>query len=235
MSDLFQEPAVTTTTLTAVPAANPLAILAAAVERGADPDQLEKLLALQVRYEANQAAKEFGDALAEFQATCPPITKSRQAGQGSFAYDYAAYEDVWSVAGPLLSRLGISVSYSTEPQDGGVMGTVYLRKGVHVETRTMFVPTPGMKVNATQQYGAAVSYVKRYLLCAALNIVTTDEDNDAHGLGETVTEEQAVRIQEWVDQKNVNVPRFLEWLGVERIADIPAGKYQMAIDALKKK
>lgn len=223
------------TDLATVPATNPLAILAAAVERGADPDQLEKLLALQERFERNEAAKAFGDSLAAFQAKCPAIHKARSAGQGNFAYGYAGYEDVWAVVGPLLADEVISVSYSTEPHERGVMGTIYLRKGVHVETRTMFVPIPDMRVNDTQKYGAAVSYVKRYLLGAALNLVFTDEDTDAAGLGETITEEQAIKLQEWISEKGVNAKRFMEWAGVDRLADMPAAMYQQAIEYLKRK
>jgi hypothetical protein len=222
-------------TIATVPATNALAILAAAVERGADADQLEKLLALQERFERNEAAREYATAYATFQQKCPPIHKGRTAGSGNFSYGYAAYEDVWRIVGPLLGEVGITVSYSTEPHERGVMGTVFLRKGVHVETRTMFVPLPGMKVNDTQQHGAAMSYVKRYLLGAGLNLVFTDEDNDAQGLAETITEEQAVTIQEWLTQTSSNVPKFLAWLGVERLGDIPAARYAEIIDTLKRK
>ena len=225
-----------TTALTTVEATNPLAILAAAVERGADPDQLEKLLALQERYEKNEAAKAFADAMATFQEKCPPILKSRTAGQGNFQYNYAAYEDDWAIVGPILSGLGITVSFSTEQHDKGILGTIYVTKGIHTIARTMYLPLPGMRVNDSQQYGAAVKYVKRYLLEAALNLVTTaDADDDAQSCYERITEEQAVKLQEWITEKNVNVPRFLEWMGVASLSEIPASKYDMAIDALKRK
>jgi hypothetical protein len=215
---------------------NPLAILAMAVERGADPDQLDKLLALQERFEKNEAAKAFSDALATFQAKCPPIVKEREAGQGNFKYAYAAYEDDWKVAGPLLTEVGITVSFSTEPHEKGIIGTIFLRKGIHVESRTMYVPLPGMRVNDTQQYGAAVKYVKRYLLEAALNIVTQHEaDDDAQGCYERITEEQCVKLQEWITEKGVNLPRFLAWAEVSELKEMPADKYPQAIEYLKRK
>jgi hypothetical protein len=218
------------------PATNPLAILAAAVERGADPEQLDKLLGLQERYERNEAAKAFSDALAEFQRLCPPVVKSREAGAGNFKYAYAGYEDVWKVAGPYLADLGISVSFSTDQQDKGILGTIFVRKGIHEVSRTMYLPLPGMRVNDSQQYGAAVKYVKRYLLEAALNIVTQGEpDDDAQCCYERITEEQAVKLREWLIEKNVNLPRFLEWAGVESLGDMPADKYPQAIEYLKRK
>lgn len=225
-----------TTALQTVEPTNPLAILAAAVERGADPEQLDKLLALQERFERNEAAKAFSDALAEFQRLCPPVVKSREAGTGNFKYAYAGYEDVWKVAGPYLADLGISVSFSTDQQDKGILGTIFVRKGIHEVSRTMYLPLPGMRVNDSQQYGAAVKYVKRYLLEAALNIVTQGEpEDDAQCLYDRISDEQQVRLQEWIAEKQVNATRFLEWAGVDKLSDMPADKYQQAIEFLKRK
>lgn len=218
-----------------VPATSPLAILAAAVERGADPDQLDKLLALQERYERNEAARQFADAMSTFQSKCPPVVKSRQAGSGNFAYGYAAYEDVWRVAGPLLSALNIVVSFSFAPHEKGVLGTILITKGVHTESRQMYAPLPGMRVNDCQQYGAAVQYLKRYLLLAALNIVTIGEDDDAASAFEPITEEQAARLEEWITETGTNRARFLEWADVKSLAEMPAEKYPQAIEFLKRK
>jgi hypothetical protein len=58
-------------------------ILIAAVERGIDPDALEKLVALQERVEAKRAEKAFNAAMATFKAECPSILKNREATKGS--------------------------------------------------------------------------------------------------------------------------------------------------------
>ncbi len=225
---------------------NPLAILEAAIERGIGPDELGKLMDLCERHERNQAAAAFGAAVAKFQRLCPAVHKGRTASihsdKGNYKYGYAGFDDVMKQAGPHLAECGIAVSFSTEANQYGIRVTTRLRAGIHAEDYTLDVPIPQMKVNDTQKYGAALSYAKRYGLCAALNIVVTDDvDNDANFPIDTITEEQAIQIQEWIDSKNVNPQRFLEWVSqargvkVERVADMPATMYQQAIDFLKRK
>lgn len=213
---------------------DPLAILSLAVERGADPDQLEKLLALQERYERNQAAKAFGDAFAEFQRLCPAIRKERAPTSGP-SYTYASFDDVMRVAAPLLAQCKLSVSFSTEQNEKSLTIVCRVRHGTHCEEATFSVPVPDMRVNDAQKYGAALSYAKRYAICAALNIVVTDEDDDAEGLIETITMEQEAQLEEWIANVGANRPKFLEWLGVAKLGDCPASKFKQAIAALKER
>jgi hypothetical protein len=58
---------------------NPLAMIAAAVERGMSPDQLGKMFDLAERHEKAEAARTFAAALSAFQAECPVIGKGRAA------------------------------------------------------------------------------------------------------------------------------------------------------------
>lgn len=224
--------------LATVQATNPLAILAAAVERGADPDQLEKLLALQERYERNEAAKAYANALTAFQAKCPPIKKNREAkivGQRtSYSYNFASYDDVMAQIGGLLTECGIALSFSTTNQDKGIRVTLKIRHGTHVDECTLDVPIPAMNVNDTQRYGAALSYAKRYALCAALNIVVTNEDSDASDL-DPITDEQARELEAFIDEHNIDAPAFLAWMGVEGVADIPATQHDKAWAGLRAK
>lgn len=213
----------------------PMALIAAAIEKGYAPDQLSALMDLQERHERNEAARQFAEALTRFQSRCPRIAKDRTAGSGAYSYQFASYDDVMAGISGLLAECGLCLSFSTTTHEKGLRVTLTIRCGTHTQDNTLDVSIPEMKVNDTQKYGAALSYAKRYALCAALNIVVTDEDNDAAGMSETITEEQCVRIQEWIAQKNVNAKKFLEWLGVESLSEIPASKYSMAIDALKRK
>ena len=55
------------------------ALLQLAVERGTPVAELSKLVDLHERMEARQAAKDFADAMARFQAECPSVKKSSSA------------------------------------------------------------------------------------------------------------------------------------------------------------
>lgn len=200
-----------------------------------DVSKLQGVLDLKREWDRDRAAEAFAAAVTKFQSLCPQIHKGRKVQQMGFAF--ASFDDVMHVAQPYLAQCGIAVSFSTESNEKGIRVTVTLRVGTHTQDSTLDVPIPSaLKVNDTQKYGAALTYAKRYALCAALNIVVTDEDSDAHGLDvETITDEQAVQIEEWIDSKNVNRDKFLNWAGVERLADLPAAKYQQAIDFLRRK
>jgi hypothetical protein len=225
--------------LATVQATNPLAILAAAVERGADPDQLEKLLALQERYERNEAAKAFADALTTFQSKCPTIRKNRTAtitgSRSSYSYNFASYDDVMRQITGLLTECGLALSFSTENQDKGIRVTLKIRHGTHVEPHTLDVPVPAMSVNDTQRYGAALSYAKRYALCAALNIVVSDEDDDAQSAVEPISDEQARELEAFIDEHDIDQAAFLNWIDVGTIADIPAHRLDNAWAGLRAK
>jgi hypothetical protein len=218
------------------PATNPMALIQAAIERGIDPDQLGKLMDLQERHERNRAAEAFGSAIAEFQRRCPRIHKGRKVDAGPLRYQYASFDDVMAEAGPHLSACGIALSFSTEANDRGIRVTVRVRVGIHAEDSTLDVPVPDMKVNSTQRYGAALSYAKRYALCAALNIVVTDDvDDDANSCFDPITEQQEVELIELIEAKGADKPRFLKWMGVEKLSDIAASDFDKAITALRSK
>jgi hypothetical protein len=218
------------------PATNPMALIQAAIERGIDPDQLGKLMDLQERHERNRAAETFGTAIAEFQRRCPRVHKGRKVDAGPLRYQYASFDDVMYQAGPHLSACGIALSFSTEANDKGIRVTVKVRVGIHAEESTLDVPVPDMKVNGTQRYGAALSYAKRYALCAALNIVVTDDvDDDANSCFDPITDEQEIEIAELIEAKGADKAKFLAWMGVTRIIDIPASDFNKAVVALRSK
>jgi hypothetical protein len=221
-----------------MPATNPLALLAMAVEKGADPDQLGKLLDLQERFERNEAAKAFGVALAKFQAACPPIVKNRSidlgGGKGPL---YANLDDIIRVVAPVLRDCGLAVTFSASITDAGMLRAVCkVHCGAHVEVSEITLPVPAqMRVNDTQKMGAALSYAKRYALCAALNIVVTDEDNDAAALDmEFVTDAQAQEIVDLLKKKGKQLDGFCAWAQVASVNELSVAKYREAKAMLRK-
>lgn len=223
-----------------VPAAQtPMALIQLAVAANADPYKLEKLMALQERWEDRRAAERFAEALAAFQAECPPIVKRRDAAfNGRRVYSFASLDDIMAVAQPLLCKHGLSVSHSADLSgDGALHAVCRVRCGSHVDTSEITLPVPReMKVNATQQMGAAMSYAKRYAVCNALGITVTDEDTDAAQTDDPVTQDQADELRGIADGMGGDTAaRFLRWIGVEHFKDIPASRYADAKVKLQSK
>jgi hypothetical protein len=240
---------------TELAAPTPMSLMATAIEKGTDAKTLEGFMALQERYEANEAAKRFAVALAGFQAACPTITKTREVKNrdGALMYRFANYEDIILEVRDLLRKWHIVVTFTIDHTEasgqpmGMMRGTCRVRVGTHYEDSTLTVPIPkGMNTNSTQEFGMATSYLKRYLLCAALNIVVAGEDDDARGLIERITQDQIVAINTLIDDcrdagNPIDVDKFKDWLSaragceIQDLSDVPAKVYADAIGMLNRK
>lgn len=221
---------------------SPLAMIDRAVSAGYKGEELRCLFDLFTENNKQVAAQRFADALTAFQAQCPPIVKHRDSKGDNLHFRYAAYDDVDRVARPLMAKYRIVATYTTEPskEPVGIRVTCRVRVGTHQEETTLTVPIPLGKVNATQLYGQAVTYAKRYALCAALNIVVTDEDTDGAFGDTTLDADQITEINTLIDEcmaagRPVDLPAFHRWLKAESLADVLAAKCTDIVRFLKKK
>ena len=209
----------------------PLALVQQAMDKGIAPEQLGKLLDLQERWERNEAAKDYAEAITQFQAECPRIYKHRQASfDGKPVYKFASFDDIDAQVRPLLTKYGIVVTFSTsETTAQGITVTVRIRVGTHVEESNLRVPVPSqMKVNDTQRFGAALAYAKRYALCDALNIVVTDEDDDAANLAARVGVRELEIVKTLLSKcEKWTAAKILHVYKLERLEDMTAADYEV--------
>lgn len=227
----------------------PMSLMATALEKGVSPDTLSQFMTLQERYERNEAAKKFAEAIAGFQSECPMVFKKREVmnNTGKRMYSFANYEDIMHTIRDLLKKWEIVITFTIDQPDTLMKGTVHIRVGTHVESSTLSVPVPkGMNTNDTQNFGMAVSYLKRYLLCAALNIVVTGEDNDARGLLNKITPEQIEQINLLLERcekkgRKVDFKKFLEWnaaiakMPIDSLEDVPSAQFDQVMEFLTRK
>lgn len=216
----------------------PMALLQSALDKGLMPDQLGKLLDLQERWERNQAAKEFALSITGFQADMPAVEKLRPVyGKDESKgpqYHFASYDDIMAVAGPILSKHSIVITFDSEPVQTGVKATCRVRVGTHVESTSFTLPMPTIpNANGSQIAGAALSYAKRYALCAALNIHVKGEDTDGEGLQDGLTEKQVEELNDLFDAcraagSEVNAERFWAYIGCTSMHDLPGSKFELA-------
>jgi hypothetical protein len=161
-------------------------LLRLAVDRGMGPDALEKLMALQERMAAAKAKAEYREAFARFQKLQPAIPKSKKG----FNYVYAPLEVIADAIRSTLSECGLTYTFDAEFNDSHVTVTCYVHHiGGHSESARFTGKIDGAKVlsntgkavtNDVQTAGSAMSYGKRYALCAALGLSVGGEDNDAY-------------------------------------------------------
>lgn len=159
-----------------------------------DVEKLERLLDMQERIMTRSAMEQFNAAMAMMQDELPSIAERGKAHNTK----YATFEDINDVAKPIMKRHGFAVSFRVHNIQGGIEVTgVLMHKGGHREETTMTLPldTSGSK-NAVQAVGSSVSYGKRYVMSALLNITTRSEDDDGESAAPTkrVTSFQAAQL-----------------------------------------
>jgi hypothetical protein len=235
----------TTDTQTAValaPVREPSAftVIERALSNGATPETVGAMLALRREYEADEGRKAFHLAIAAFQSRAPIIEKADKA----YDKQYARMDRIWREVRPITSDLGLSVTWQKcELREGGlchVEGSLGHSQG-HSVALSMDVPIPDLikGQNKAQQMGSAFTYAQRYAFCAALGIVTGDDD-DGHAAGAVfVTDEQAREIAEKIDAcrglADFNEAAFWKWAGVSTPQEIAASRFNDVIASLIRK
>lgn len=121
-------------------------------------------------------------ALAAFQAEVPSIAKGNEAkittkDKGSYGYSYADLSDITTVALPLLGKHGLAwVTIPTMTDAGGFVLRYELRHESGEALEGVYpLPAPTMQA---QQVGMAITYARRYALCAVTGIAPGGEDTD---------------------------------------------------------
>lgn len=151
------------------------------------PEKAAQLLDLQERMMDRQQQAEFNKAMMAAMQEMPFIEKdgSIKNKAGKVQSKFARFETIDPIVRKIASSHGLSYNFPCD--EGEHKSTkVYCRifhTGGHVETygpMTVPLDASGAK-NPTQGVGSSLSYGKRYVLCAAFNIVTVDEDNDGNG------------------------------------------------------
>ncbi|WP_454686878.1 ERF family protein [Agrobacterium leguminum] len=217
-------------------AVTPMEMLDRALSSGADVETLTKLMALQERWEANQARKAFDAAIAEAKAKIPPIVRNATGHNNKRYADFAA---IASVVDPILSEHGLSYRFKTAQTDKINVTCVLSHKDGHSEETTLSggADTSGNK-NAIQAIGSTLTYLQRYSLTAALGLAaSSDDDGNAAGKQDEkfISDKQVMEIRDLIIEMGVDEKKFCQIGKVDRLEDIPAANYQNAVNILKRK
>ena len=157
---------------------SPANLLQLAVEKDIDVDKLEKLMAMQERWNEQQAKKEYYASLSKFQMECPPILKTK-AGYDK-RYYYTPLDQIIKVIKEPLFNNRLTYRWEQENKDKRIVVTcIITHVSGHSEKTTLedLADTSGSK-NAIQAMGSTVQYLRRYTLESVLGIATSSTDVD---------------------------------------------------------
>lgn len=220
---------------------SPAEMITMAVSGGADLDKLEKLLALQERWEANEAKKAYHQAMSEFKEKPLKIVKDKHVKfatqKGGMDYHHASLANVVETITTELGKHGLSASWRTQ-QNGQIVVTCKVThvKGHSEETTLSADPdNTGLK-NSIQAMGSTITYLQRYTLLSALGLATHDQDNDGNAADEeAIDEKQLSEIVDCINAYGVNEAQFLKYMGIESLESMPVKSFQKARTALEAK
>lgn len=232
-----------TTTRAVPPAITPMQMIQIALDRGADLDMMSKLMDLQDRWEANEARKAYVSALSAFKADPPTIIKNKHVGFDTRSgdttqYKHATLDQVCNAVAPALSANGLSHRWSIEQGDGMIRVTCVLTHVLgHSEKVTLSAGADQSgKKNPIQAIASTVTYLQRYTLLAATGLAAADQDNDGAGGGiEMISAEQKDELIAFMKETGADVRKFLDYLDVPTLDELPAARFAGAKAALAKK
>lgn len=213
-----------------------ISIIDKAVVANVDVDKLEKLLALQERWEKTQARKCFFVAMTDFQFDVPPIGKNKEGHNSR----YSDIEKVVTTIKPFLKQFGFSFHFKQTQENGTIQITCVVShiQGHQEDTSlSASADTSGNK-NAIQGIGSTVQYLRRYTLLSAFGLVTADTDNDGQTPAKEekhISKEQEITILSLCEEVGLSLDKYLEILEIKTLPELPAKLYPKVIRSLEKR
>lgn len=213
-------------------------ITRAARDQSVDVDKLERLMSLYERITGKQAEQAFNEAMKQAQADMPRIHKNKKNDHTKSTY--ADLDAVIKAIAPIYTKHGFALSFGTA--DGAPTG--FYRITCHVShaaghSRDYHADIPadtkGAKGGDTKTemhgFGSSMSYGRRYLTLLIFNIATTDDDGNLSGA--SLSDEQIATLDKMILETKADVAKFLKFMGVPAIYEIPAKHFNKARVALE--
>lgn len=226
------------------PSMSPLAILEAAVRGGITKDSVavvKELAAMCREQRAEDAKAEFARAFFEMKKQMPTIyaDKEVKTKNGTVAFEYCSPQEIQDAIDPILKKNGFcTMTGQTKDANGCVTATVTLfHQGGHSETRSFTVRagSGNSLMNETQCDAGATTSAERHLLVKMLGLRTrVATSDDARVLGSPITSEQVSELKDLVKGYTLQMDKFLKWMAVGSIEEIPAAKFNRAKGQLEK-
>lgn len=204
--------------IAAISESSPAGVMMAALRSGANLEQVEKMMALHERWEANEARKAYDAAFAAFKAEAVRIVKNRQVTDGPLRGK--AYAELFSVVNavtPALSKHGLSSSWQiTKDEKDWIEVTCTIKHvGGHSEKVSMGGPPDvGGAKNPIMARASTVSYLERYTLKAITGLSEQGDDDDGgHGHGQELSGEEHPKLQAGRDAAMDGMQALTAWWG----------------------
>ena len=138
--------------------------------------------------------------------------------------EHFTLEDITRATTPILNKLGLFVAHRVDPKV--LVTSIYDGDGNRLDS--MF-PLP--EATNPQALGSAITYGKRYNLCALLNIAEADDDGEAASIGEAqralmVSDATAATLRDYLETVELSAEQsaFFEAHPIDTLTEAQAEK-----------
>ena len=183
----------------AAPISSDNSIMAVISRAAADPtcdiEKMERLLAMHERMQDKAAEAAFNAGMAQMQCDIPTVFEAAVNLHTGNAY--ATLDDITRVIKPIMQQHGFAITFKVENIEKFISVTgILMHRDGHREQTTMTLPADiGKGRNEVQAVGSSTTYGKRYVMCALLNITTSEtRDDDAHSSDGSDTEDMRAQV-----------------------------------------
>lgn len=212
-------------------------IAEASVNPNMDSAKLLALVELQERVLNREAREAFAEAFVKMRPQLPTVIRTKHNSQTKS--NYAPLEEINETIDPVLNRHGFGTStkvISQDPSGVTVRAELWHEKG-HVEHNQITIPIDDCGIAGTKNktlphaVASSVQYAKRIALCSLLNISTGDDRDGNLRIGD----EEAAELKQLLKDTNSDVKKFLAFMKVSSVDEIPAKQYLKAKNAIRSK
>jgi hypothetical protein len=210
-------------------------LISQALDKQVPVEVLERLLTMREKLKAEYAREEYNKALAQFQAECPIIKKTKRGATGM----YAPLDSIITQIKDLLQKCGFSYQFKSYIQDNTMTQICIVRHTAgHQEEfyySSHFMPM-NKATTEVQADGGTNTYTKRYAFCNAFGIMTSDFDNDGARVKgeESVTVTQIEELERLLKQAEVDMATILKKWGVDELKDLTFNQALATLSSLQK-
>lgn len=230
---------------------SPTEMIKLAIDKGADLDKLEKLLALKREHDKDLARQAYHKAMALFKANPPKIDKDRtvsfDTSKGKTIYNHATLANVTEKINSGLSKYGLSASWRTQ-QNGKIIVTCKITHelGHSEETSLSADPDTSGSKNPIQAIGSTITYLERYTLLALTGLATDEQDDDGKSSGpavEKITDKDISGLRDTFillenlggNPPDVTEANLIKFLNISSLEEMPVSMLPNAKNALETK
>jgi hypothetical protein len=205
-------------------------------------ERLERAWQMRKEIQMEAAEEAFNESMATVQSKMRAV--AADANNPQTRSRYASYFALDKAIRPIYSGEGFGLSFDTEdsPAPDHIRIVCYVTRGKFTRKYRVDMPADGKGAKGgdvmtkTHAAGAAMTYGQRYLLKMIFNIaIGDDRDGNSVTVGAAISEEQIGTLTELIESVGADKAKFLRFFKVEQLAELPAKRFNEAVNMLNAK